>query len=103
MIGKPFLFLDNIKYFSMSHIEPEHINIQAVPQSVDNAEYQRQRDIVLIIILGEYSVDISDVNINQGIKPKGSAVEQVQQQPGKNPIKHPRILSMDETKGERED
>ena len=34
MIGKPFLFLDNIKYFSMSHIEPEHINIQAVPQSI---------------------------------------------------------------------
>ena len=28
MIGKPFLFLDNINYFSMSHIEPEHINIK---------------------------------------------------------------------------
>ena len=49
MIGKPFLFLDNINYFSMSHIEPEHINIKLSNQILFHISLCFENDCALTI------------------------------------------------------
>ena len=56
----------------------EHINIQVIDQLVDQAHDQRQVDIVLIVVLGADAVEIADVDKQQRIKAKRTAVEQIQ-------------------------
>ena len=81
----------------------ENVNIQVIDQLIDQAHQQRQVDVILIIILGTDSIEIADIDKQQGIKAKWPAIKKIQQDTSKQAVQKPRPFSINKAKGKGQD
>jgi hypothetical protein len=80
----------------VSDQETEYINIHIVCQIIDDAQHKRQCNIVLIIVLCADSVQVSHIDVKQGIKAKRTAVKKIHEKPGYQAVKHAGLLALNE-------